>query len=106
MLLDQAGARVRSATEDRQRLGEGVAREMQKVREMQRQSPVSTVTVEIHETHDGTPCDCIDKTLTLEIGQELELCHVCHDGRVDKVIAKVVSIKAAASPEHGSATAR
>lgn len=60
------------------------------------------VRVEVHETHDGADCECIDSEITLRVGDTLELSHTCNDGRLDKVIAKVVEI-AVAEPEHGLA---
>jgi hypothetical protein len=67
--------------------------------------PEATVTVTVTETHDGQVCDCIDQEMTLRVGDELTLDHVCNDGRVDKVIAKVKAIKVERTePEHGTAT--
>ncbi len=55
--------------------------------------PTKTVTVEVVETHDGEECECIDgMERVLTVGDELVLDHVCVDGRVDKVTAKVVRI--------------
>lgn len=70
-----------------------------------RPKPEATVTVHVTETHDGEACDCIEEDMTLRVGQEVELTHVCHDGRVDKVVARVTAITPAA-PEHGAATTR
>ncbi len=102
MLIDQGGAQIRDEPIRYRERDTGPRITARKIAE-----PNSTVTVVVSETHDGAPCDCIDKELVLEIGQELELTHVCHDGRVDKVIAKVKAIKTVPGPpEHGSATAR
>lgn len=63
-----------------------------------------TVVVHVTETHDGDACDCIEKTMTLEVGDEVELTHICHDGRVDKVVARVTAINP--PTEHGTAEVR
>lgn len=68
--------------------------------------PETTVTFSITETHDGEACECIDQTMTLKVGDELELLHTCHDGRVDKVIARIVSVDLPKAPEHGLVTQR
>lgn len=68
--------------------------------------PAPMVAFIVTETHDDKPCDCItEKRIVLKVGEEIELTHVCHDGRVDKVIAKMVAVEFA-EPEHGSATKR
>ena len=97
MLIDAGGARIR----DRERFQQEAAETF--TEKVKRELTKPTVTVVVTETHDGDACDCIDKTLTLEVGQELELEHVCHDGRVDKVIAKVTAIDHPKTPEHGKA---
>lgn len=64
------------------------------------------MTVTVTETHDGKVCDCINQEMTLRVGDELTLDHVCHDGRVDKVVATVVAIGIERDLEHGQATVR
>lgn len=72
-----------------------------------RMQPNPTVTVRTSETHDGAGCDCIDEELTLSVGETIELTHTCHDGRVDKVIATVLSIDVPPPVvEHGAVTKR
>lgn len=66
--------------------------------------PLAVVTVHVTETHDGEACDCIEKDMTLGVGDEVELTHTCHDGRVDKVVATVTSIHLPV--EHGEAKRR
>lgn len=51
------------------------------------------VRVRVEETHDGEACECITKEMTVEIGQSIELEHICHDGRVDIVRATVISVE-------------
>lgn len=105
-MLDQGGARVNR--EANQRATDRRFAEMAEAGRADRaRVKTANVTVSVTETHDGDGCDCIDKTLVLEVGQELELTHTCHDGRVDKVIAKVVSIDGVPrAPEHGGAQIR
>lgn len=67
--------------------------------------PEPTVTVHVTETHDGEPCDCIEQDMVLKVGQEVELTHTCHDGRVDKVVARVTAINIP-GPEHGTVEVR
>lgn len=103
-MLDQGGAQIREA-ERRAEDAWWWDRVRAKLDETS-VDKVPSVTVAVTETHDGAPCDCIDKRLTLIVGQELELTHTCHDGRVDKVVAQVVSIDTPLEPEHGKAEAR
>lgn len=56
-------------------------------------SKAPRVRVRVEETHDGEACECITKEMTVEIGQSIELEHVCHDGRVDIVRATVISVE-------------
>lgn len=82
-----------------------MATKMQRMAQLPKAKPEPTVTVHVTETHDGEPCDCIEQDMTLKVGQEVELTHTCHDGRVDKVVARVTSINVP-GPEHGTAEVR
>lgn len=96
MLIDAGGARMREREWQREFEEEFPVHPSDKIPPVEENS---SVTVSVTETHNGIACDCIDKVMMLKVGQELELSHVCHDGRLDKVIAKIISI----DPEHGSA---
>lgn len=102
MLLDQGGARMRAREDfemDRLMTPVKTAKTAKK-----KATPEASVRVAVTETHDGEACDCIDKEMVLKVGGELELEHICHDGRVDKVIARVLAIDVPAPTEHGKAT--
>lgn len=108
MLLDKGGARIREESQDRavdafvERLKrDKPARDKEikrwegevadKARASVKKGP--RVRVKVEETHDGEACECITKEMTVEIGQSIELEHVCHDGRVDIVRATVISVE-------------
>lgn len=73
--------------------------------ELRKTTPEPTVRVRTKETHDGDACACVDKEMTLRVGDTIELEHVCHDGRVDKVFAEILSIDVPKpAVEHGKVT--
>jgi hypothetical protein len=125
-LIDQGGARMRERdwqfdeTPFGERLKEEAARqkrEAKAVTDAANQAALklsggqACITVEVVETHNGEPCDCIAddaKRMVLCVGDTLDLTHVCHDGRKDVVSAKVVAINfpAPTEPHHASAEVR
>lgn len=92
-LIDKGGARIR----DEQTLRPPRVRTkdfLDRVsRDRPEKKPSPRVRVKVEETHDGEACECITKEMTVEIGQSIELEHVCHDGRVDIVRATVISVE-------------
>lgn len=105
MALDAGGARMRER--NRQSVSKTADVFIKAARRAQPESTSteSTVRVKTFETHDGKPCDCAEasKEMTLRVGDKVELEHICHDGRVDKVIAEVLSIDVPPpAVEHGT----
>lgn len=103
-MIDQGGAmwRERDRKESGARMEERI-RLAHERRAKEAAQAEATVIVKVTETHDGEDCGCVDQEMTLRVGETVELTHTCHDGRVDKVMARVVSINPAQGPEHGSA---
>lgn len=105
MLLDKGGARIREAQNKSmdmffERLDRPEREKVTRAREDEvadkataRVKTGPKVRVKVEETHDGEACECISKEMTVEIGQSIELEHVCHDGRVDIVRATVISVE-------------
>lgn len=111
-LLDEGGARVRREQEiedtaNRFRLPPSLVEDgrfgPKQEQPVLLSVPAAEVVFEVFETHDGEECDCITGRHTiLQVGDEITLTHTCHDGRVDKVVAKVMAIQAPTpiAPEH------
>lgn len=105
MLLDRGGARIREKAQDsavdafvadlKRRLPdrEKAIKDFEADKASARVVAGPRVRVRVEETHDGEACECITKEMTVEIGQSIELEHVCHDGRVDIVRATVISVE-------------
>lgn len=108
MLLDKGGARIREEAQNasvdafikrlerdkpkrEKAIRDHEAQKADKVRATVKSGP--KVRVKVEETHDGEACECITKEMTVEIGQTIELEHVCHDGRVDIVRATIISVE-------------
>lgn len=106
-MLDKGGARIREREKaldssvdafmkklEKKRPGrEKVIRKFEEDQAKKKAKKVPRVRVRVEETHDGEACECITKEMTVEIGQTIELEHVCHDGRRDVVKATVLSIE-------------
>jgi hypothetical protein len=102
VLLDKGGARIReeahAASIDAfiQRLQDDKPKREKAIKDHERKKAQTSkgpkVRVRVEETHDGEACECITKEMTVEIGQSIELEHICHDGRVDIVRATVISV--------------
>ncbi len=60
---------------------------------MSSDKPDYELTFRVYETHDGVECKCINELVPIRIGDTINLLHTCHDGRVDKVEAKLLSTK-------------
>lgn len=108
MLIDKGGARIQEKTQDAavedffKRLERDRPKREKAIRDWENQKADTAtarvtsgprVRVKVEETHDGEACECITKEMTVEIGQTIELEHVCHDGRVDIVRATVISVE-------------
>lgn len=106
MLLDKGGAGIREERtggldEFFERLERDKPKREKAIKQHERQQARKKVAipknprvrVRVEETHDGEACECITKEMTVEIGQSIELEHVCHDGRVDIVRATVISVE-------------
>lgn len=102
MVIDAGGARMWER--DQQRTAE---RFLPKPPAATAPAPEWSVFVTVVETHDGEPCECIDpkaSEMTLRVGDTIELTHTCHDGRVDKVTARVQAINGPPPVEHATVT--
>lgn len=95
VLLDKGGAMFHQRQQMRAEAGRDELVDQATAEFHQSQTGPLRVSFEIVETHDGDECPCLDdvKTTTLGVGDVLELTHTCHDGRVDKVIAKITAIE-------------
>lgn len=110
MLLDRGGARIldekaQKASMDAffERLERDKPKRKKAIRDHEdrkrKKAKGPRVRVRVEETHDGDACECITKEMTVEIGQTIELEHVCHDGRVDIVRATVISVEDGSNDE-------
>lgn len=108
MLLDKGGARIRDQIQDAAvddfilRLERDKPKRDKAIRDWEGQKADKAsarikngpkIRVKVEETHDGDACDCITKEMTVEVGQTIELEHICHDGRVDIVRATILSVE-------------
>lgn len=103
MLLDKGGARLIEETQrsSMDALLDRIKRDKpardKAIREHEAKKAAKSsgprVRVRVEETHDGEACECITKEMTVEVGQSIELEHICHDGRVDVVRATVISVE-------------
>lgn len=96
-LLDKAGADFHQSGQREADFVRRVREELERKKVSQEVVPtislyVPTVTVAVKETHDGEDCGCIDQERTMAVSDTIRLIHTCHDGRVDVVEAKILSI--------------